>query len=519
MSQPGSLFSENELLKAENTGLRDRLNLSEEQNKHLKEEFEKLQETLRELKRQIFGKKSERWQSEEQILFIFDEIEVESKKPDVDSDETEAEVEVKGYKKKRGKRKPLPEHLEREIVKVELPPEEQFAEDGTPLKVLGYELSEKLDYEPAKTKVIQYQRAKYGVDSGDYITTAPPVPSIIPKGMAMPGLLAAIAVAKFADGLPLYRQEEIFKRQDIELNRTTMARWMVEVAKALQPIWNVLSDRVKESFYVSCDETRTQVLKEKGRTAESQSWMWVRSTPYGENKIVLFDYSPSRSGDVAVEILEGFKGFLQVDGYGGYNKLSKQDGVTRIGCSMHARRYFEKAHKVGAKSGKTLAEVALGYYKKLFELEENLREKPPDERYRLRLEEAKPIWDEFKEWADKNQAKVPPTSKIGKAFTYFSSEYEHLLGYLMDGRLEIDSGFVERCIRKFAIGRNNWMFSDSEAGVEASAILYSLVITAKINGVNPYRALKYIFTEIPKAQTLGEIENLADIIIAKQPIP
>ncbi len=409
--------------------------------------------------------------------------------------------------------------MPRRIVKIDLPSEEQFSEDGTPLKVIGYEISEKLDYEPGKTQVIQYHRAKYGLDSGDYEKTAPPVPSIIPKGIASPGLLSAIAVAKFADGLPLYRQEEIFARQEVELSRTTMARWMVKAAEGLQPIWNVLSDRLIESFYVSCDETRTQVLKEKGRRAESQSWMWVRSTPYGDNKIILFDYSPSRAGDVALSILEGFKGFLQVDGYGGYNQLSKREDVFRIGCNMHGRRYFEKAHKVGAKSGKTLAAVAMSFYKQLFDIEDELRDKPPDERYSARLEKAKPIWDKFKEWVDNNQGKVPATSKIGKAFHYFTSEYEYLIGYLKDGRLEIDSGFVERCIRKFAIGRNNWMFSDTEAGAEASAVLYSLVITAKVNGVNPYKALKYIFEEIPKAQTLEDIERLADIIVAAQPIP
>ncbi len=516
MLQSESLFSKDETFKIENSSLRKQLELRNEQNTILKEENSQLREMLLELKRHQFGKKSERWQSEEQL--VFNEIELESQKPDSE-EEPDSEIEVKGHKKKRGKRKPLPEHLPRQIVKVELPMEEQFAEDGSPLKVIGYEVSEKLDYEPGKTKVIQYHRAKYGVDSGDYEKTAPPIPSVIPKGIAMPGLLAAIAVSKFADGLPLYRQEEIFARKGIELCRTTMARWMVKGAKAFQPIFNVLADRLRDQFYVSCDETRVQVLKEKGRKAEAKSWMWVRSTPSGANKIVLFDYSPSRAGDVALNLLEEFEGFLQVDGYSGYNKVSGKKGVIRIGCNMHGRRYFEKAHKVGAKSGKSLAEVGLGYYKKLFDIEDELREKPPDQRYEIRLEKAVSIWEEFKDWVDNNQAKVPDTSKIGKAFTYFTLEYEYLIGYLKDGRLEMDSGFVERCIRKFAIGRNNWMFSDTEAGAEASALLYSLVVTCKVNGVNPYLALKYLFEEIPKAQTLEDIERLADVIVAAQPIP
>lgn len=218
-----------------------------------------------------------------------------------------------GHTKKRGHRRPLPEELPREIVKIELPLAEQVTEDGTPLKVIGWEISEKLKFEPAKISVLQYQRAKYGADSGDYEKTAPPIPSIIPKGLSTPELLAAIIVSKYADGLPLYRMESIFKRDGIDLPRQTMARWVVAVAKACQPIWNVLSDRLLSAFYVACDETRVQVLKENGRPAEADSWMWVRSTPFGRSKVVLFDYRTSRSGDTAKSLLAEFEGYLQCE--------------------------------------------------------------------------------------------------------------------------------------------------------------------------------------------------------------
>jgi transposase len=180
---------------------------------------------------------------------------------------------------------------------------------------------------------------------------------------------------------------------------------------------------------------------------------------------------------------------------------------------MHGLRYFEKALVVGAKAGKTLAEVGMKFYEKLFDLEKEIRQNPPDERYRLRLQLAVPIWTEFKAWVDKNYDKVPPKTKIGAAFHYFREQYVYLIGYLKDGRLEIDNGFVERAIRKFAIGRNNWMFSDTEAGAEASALLYSLLVTMKINNVNPYKALKTLFTELPKAKTLEDYERLADLIV------
>lgn len=485
-----------------------------EQNQHLESEILWLKEQIAELKRDKFGKKSERWETQEQGC-LFNEAEVESTKPEDDQEsQEESETEVAGHKRKRGHRKPLPENLEREVVKLELPIEEQKAEDGTPLKVIGWEISEKLKYEPAKMSVLQYHRAKYGVDSGDYVKTAPPAPSIIPKGLATPELLAAITVAKYADGLPLYRMEEIFKRHGIDLRRTTMARWMVAVAEACQPIWNVLSDKWRESFYVACDETKVQVLKENGRKAESKSWMIVRSIPYGPKKIVLFDYNPSRGSDVITDLMTGFKGYLQCDGLNSYDQIAKEDGIDRLGCNMHSRRRFEKAETNGAKSGQSLGEEGLKFYKELYDIEDEIRGKSPEERFQVRNERARPIFEKMHQWAKKMKPKVPIKSKIGDAFNYFLNEYDYLTGYLKDGRLEMDNGFTERAIRKFAIGRNNWLFSDTEEGAHASSLLYSLVVTAKVNGVNPYAALVKIFTELPLAKTIEDFERLAEIILA-----
>lgn len=192
--------------------------------------------------------------------------------------------------------------------------------------------------------------------------------------MSTPELLAAIVVSKYADGLPLYRMEDIFKRQGVDLPRQTMARWVVAAAQACQPVWNVLSDWLLSAFYVVCDETRVQVLKENGRTAESQSWMWVRSTPFGLSKIVLFDYSTSRSGDAAKVLLAEFEGYLQCDGLNSYNAL-ESDVVVRIGCNMHARRRFEHAAVNGAKDGRSLGEMGLTFYKQIYDLETEIKEK------------------------------------------------------------------------------------------------------------------------------------------------
>jgi transposase len=509
-----SLFNEVQTLKIENQDLQMRSTLAESRLSAAQNEIEQLRETVRALQRNRFGKKSERFESEEQGL-LFNEAEVLAALPAVpeeSTDEQTEQIEVKAHTKARGHRKPLPENLPREIVKIELPEAEQFADDGTPLKIIGYELSEKLKYEPAKITVLEIHRAKYGVDSGDYVKTAKPVPAIIPKGIATPELLAAIVVAKYADGLPLYRMEEILTRQGIELPRSTMARWMIKTAFACRPLINVLNDRLTLREYAACDESHLQVLNEKGRRAESKSWMIVRSTPYGDKKVVLFDYEVSRGGSTMKKLFSEFTGYLQVDGLNSYDELAKTDGITRVGCNMHARRRFDEAKTTGAKEGKTLAEVGLKFYQDIYALEEEFRGKPPEVRYALRLEKSLPLWNQFKTWVDTHQNKVPRKSKIGEAFYYFTEEYGLLTAYLKDGRLEPDNGFTERAIRKFAIGRNNWMFADTADGAEASAILYSLVVTAKVNGVNTYRALVQVFTELPKAERLDEIEKLVDLL-------
>jgi transposase len=516
LPKTASIFAISESLQIENHGLRLQLDQKNTLLKNYEEDLSRLNEMLRDLKRSKFGQKSERWESSEQL--VFNEAEVESLKPDLSEEESNDTVQVAAHAKKRGHRKALPEDLEREATIVELPESERFAEDGTPLKIIGYEISEKLSYEPSKTKVIVYKRAKYGVDSGDYVKTAEPVPSIIPKGIATAELIASVVVEKFGYGMPFYRQEYKFDQMGVDLTRQTMARWIIKSSEACMPVWNILCERLLDSFYVACDETHTQVLKEAGRTAESKSWMWVRCKPSGQNKIVLFDYDPHRSSEVAKKLLSEFKGYLQVDGFASYNALEKNFELIRIGCNMHGRRYFEKALTVGAKPGQSLAEVAMKFYKKLYEHEALIRELPPDERHKLRQAIQVPIWGEFKNWVDASHSKVPPKSKIGEAFHYFRSEYEYLIGYLKDGRLEMDNGFAERVIRKFAIGRNNWMFADTESGAHASAMFYSLLCTAKVNDVNIFDAMKYLFNEIPKAKTIEDFEHLADIIMGITPL-
>lgn len=532
MSLQEIFFSEIENLKSENQDLKFQIKLEQEKNKLYADEVEQLREMLNSLKRSKYGKKSERYESQEQMVFNEAEVLAKNLKPDqseeiiIDGDNeaednNKKEIKVKEHTKKiRGHRKPLPKELPREVQHIELPESERVSADGvTPLKIIGYEVSEKLVYEPAVVKVLEIHRAKYGVEVGDYEKTAPHSPAIIPRSFVTPELAASIVTQKYAYGLPLYRQEALFFDLGIDIPRQTQSRWVIAHAEALRPVFNILNDRLVSDFYISCDETYTQVLKENGKTAESTSYMWVRSTPHTKNKIILFEYSPSRSSEVAKKLFEDFSGYAQVDGYAGYNFLEDKKDTFRIGCNMHGRRYFEQAKVDGAKSGKTLAEVGLKFYQKLYNLEAESKKLDLAEKQKHRLEHHTPIWDEFKAWVDSHIKRVPPKSKLGKALHYFTNEYEYLIGYLKDPRLEMDNGFVERAIRKFAIGRNNWIFSDTEAGADACALFYSLLCTANVNGVKPYNLMKHLFQEIPKAKTLEDIENLADIIMGIKSLP
>lgn len=521
------LFSENEQLRIAHDGLKLALEREQERTAFFEVEIEYLRELLIKFKKLTFGPKGERWETEEQGVLILNEAEAlvakDGGEVEAEAGETDAPpppvvaasagtITVPEHTRERGHRKPLPKHLPREVVVLELPENERFDKHGNPLKVVGKEISEKLSYEPAKISVTQYHRLRYGVDAGEPVKTAPPVPSIIPKGIATPSLLAAIVTAKYADGLPLYRQEEIFLRQDIILARSSMARWIVQAALYARPLVNLLEERLLGCSYVACDETHVQVLKEEGRKPESKSWMWVRTNPGEEKKIVLFDYDPSRSGEVAKRLFEGFSGTLQCDGYGAYNALEKNAGLIRIGCNMHGRRGFKTAADGSSKS-KPLAAEGLKFYRSLYEIEREGKGLSNDERHLLRQKKAVPIWEEFHAWAKETNKRVPRRSSIGDALHYFLGEYEYLKGYLKAGHLEIDNGHAERMIKNFAIGRNNWLFADTPGGCEASALFYSLVVTAKVNGVNPYRALTTIFTELPLAKTADDFDRLADILL------
>jgi len=288
------------------------------------------------------------------------------------------------------------------------------------------------------------------------------------------------------------------------------------VSEKLQPLVNILEEWAFDTGYVSIDATSVQVLKEPGRSAKTKSFMWARGSP--ELGIALFDYDVSGAGRVADRLMTDFTGTLQADAHRGYEKLAESK-VHRIGCMMHARRRFYQAWvRVGKKEG--LANIGLKMIKRLYKFEEAYKKQglSHTERYEARKKEVEPYLQKIKNWCEKKKSKVPKASELGNAIHYFINEYDKLSGFLEDGRLEIDNGWVERVIRKFAIGRNNWMFSDTQKGAHASAIFYSLVITAKQNDKDPFEVMTEIFNELPKAETIEDFEKLARLLVRKSAV-
>ncbi len=417
--------------------------------------------------------------------------------------DTSRHFPLSAHSRKRPKRRPLPEILPREEIIYDLSEEEKIGK-----RKIGEEISEQLKWEPAKVSVIRNIRYKYSTEN-DGIITAPMPPQPIPKSMATPGLLAQIAISKYADALPLYRQENIFKRFGIDISRATMAQWMIKVGELLRPIYLSLEDDVIASRYVQCDETKVQVLKEPDRRAENLSYLWVRVGFCDWGKIVLFHYSPSRSGEIASTILTGFKGYLQTDGYSAYDSAQLHLEVVRLACFAHARRKFFDIIK-GSKYPKkeTLAQQALEYIGHLYKIEKEIRGKSPDLRYQARQEKSVPILTELKSWLDKNFMTVPPKSPTGMAFKYLDKQWDKLERYVDNGILEIDDDIVENAIRPFALGRKNWLFSDTPKGAEASSIIYSLIETAKANHIEPFSYLTYVLEKIPLCKNTDEIALL-----------
>ncbi len=429
----------------------------------------------------------------------------------VDEDQSE-HVTVPAHTRKKRGRKPLPETLPRVDVVHEMPEDERRCpHDGNELTEIGDVVSEQLDIVPAQIRVIWHIRKQYACSCGQCIRTAALPAQPIPKSLASPGLLAHVTVSKYQDALPLYRQETILQRIGVDIPRATLANWMIKAGTLVQPLINLLRDQLLGYDIVQMDETTVQVLKEPDKAAQSKSYLWLQRGGPPHQPIILFDYDPSRSQQVPTRLLEGYSGYLQVDGYEGYNAVVAANGLVHVGCMAHARRRISDAVKAQGKgkhkpTGK--AQQGLAFIQKLYGVERRAREFSTENRYAYRQEHARPILERLRNWLDKSLPSVPPGSATGKALNYLHKEWGKLVRYLDDGRLEIDNNRAENAIRPFVVGRKNWLFSESVAGVKASANLYSPIETAKANGLEPYAYLRYVYTQLPQAESVDAIEAL-----------
>jgi transposase len=364
---------------------------------------------------------------------------------------------------------------------------------------------------PAQVIAVEHVQTLYGcrnceqnsnADALSMVKSSVPAPVISGSGIASPSLVAYILCNKYVLALPLNRQEQELQRMNIHISRQTMANWVIFVAlKWLAPIYILLHEVLLQGEVSHGDETTLQVIIEEGRKASQNSYMWVYCTGKdADRQVVLFDYQQTRHGKHPLTFLDGYDGYLHVDGYAGYRKLEDQ-GVILVECWGHLRRKFDEALKALSKQAKdsSPANIGLKYCNQLFEFERkyNEEELSSEERIIRRELETKPIAEAFFAWADSILPQTLPKSKLRQAIVYAINQKPRLMNVFLDGRLEISNNRAERTIRPFAIGRNNWQFAYSEKGAEASAIAYSIVETALANGIVPWLYLNYLFSTLP----------------------
>jgi transposase len=494
-----------------------RLEMLEEHNAELEAKLKKqneleaklkwFEEQFRLLQQKRFGISSEKTNPDQ--LELFNEVENEANpflpEPSLES------ITYQRRRKKRGHREMMLENLPVETVEYRLPAEEQVCSCcGGKLHEMSMEVRKEIKYIPAEVKVVEHVRYVYSCRHCEHeeietpITTAPMPKPVISGSLASPSIMAHIMTQKYVEGLPLYRQEKQFNRMGLTLSRQTIANWMIYGADR----WlNVLYDRMHHLLLkldiLNADETVLQVLREPGRPATSNSYLWLYRTGKEGPPIILYDYQETRAGENPKKFLNGFKGYLTVDGYAGYHKVPD---VTLVGCWAHARRGFSDVLKsLPANSMKPVtATEGLNFCNQLYAIERKLKELSPEERFKERLKQSKPILDAFLSWLKIQEQKVLPKSGLGKAITYCLNQWDKLVAVLEDGRLEIDNNRSERAIKPVVIGRKNWLFANTPRGARASAIIYSIVETAKANGLNPYYYLRYLLEQLPNMDTTDE---------------
>jgi len=504
-------------------GLKNRCFKQEFQIEELTAKLNWYEEQFRLSQQKRFGTSSEKTDID-QLNFLFDEAEKEA-----DSKIPEPTVEEITYKRKKqvGKREADLKKLPVEVIEYRLTDEELICDQcGNILHEMTTEIRQELKIIPAKVVVVKHIKYVYSCRDCEQneiktpVITAPMPKSILPGSLVSPSLMAYIMVQKYVNAMPLYRQEQMFGRLDIEISRQNMANWMMHGGNDwLKILYDRLHVNLLKNDILHADETRLQVLNEPGRSAQSDSYMWLYRTGVdNETQIVLYEYQTTRAGKYPRKFLENFKGYLHVDGYAGYHGIPN---VKLVGCWAHARRYFTDTLKsMPDKKSKAALEATKGlnFCNQLFSIEHATSVLTGEERFEARLEKSKPLLEAFSSWLNIQSKRVLPKSALGKAITYCRNQWTNLETFLLDGRLELTNNRAERSIKPFVIGRKNWLFSNSQRGARASAIIYSIIETAEENDLKPYEYLTYLFEQLPNTD-ITDVNSLDKLLPWSATIP
>jgi transposase len=484
-----------------------------------RQKYEQLSLKYNNLQKLFFGKKSEKLTPEEEIQSrLFNEAEKSIENPDKNVEpETTAKdeeakteddiIEVKGFTRKRG-RKPIPADIPRKDVIHDISPEEKKCPCcGENRPKIGQEESEELDYIPAKIQVLRHIFPKYGSCDCDgflhlekpEVISAPAPKRMIPGSIASDGLLSYVFTSKFCDALPFYRLSKMLKRINVDISRATMCNWQIGAYENMDIFFEVFAETLKRGNFIRMDETTVQVICETDRAPESKSYMWVAiGYPERGRPLVLYKYHPSRAGYIPMEFLEGFKGYIQTDGYAAYDSPAAKYGLVHVGCFAHARREFFKAYDANKNKNSRTYKILL-FIRKIYEIESDLRDRnlPDNEFVEKRKNAVAPILEELYGFLVQTKEIVTPSSLVGQAVNYTLNEWGKLIRYLDLACMTPDNNEIERSIKSFVIGRKNWMFSFTPRGAHASAGMYSLIESAKANGLDPYLYLRFLFSKLP----------------------
>lgn len=496
----------------------DQMSKLENRISELEQENKKLHDTVDYLTRKLYGRSSEKTSSLALgQMSIFDEAEISAdpKAPEPDL------KEVLGYRRKKfkGQRAELLKDIPHDKRLCTLDERDRFCEAcGTTLVSVGEEfIRTEIEFIPAKVRVIDYYRETFECrtcrkNGEPYMEKSPMPYPVIQHSMASPSTVAWVMHQKFVNALPLYRQEKEWETLGVKLSRATMANWIIAASRDwLTPIVDLMHNELLKEKYLHADETTVQVMNEEGRKNTTDSYMWVYSTgQHSPNPIRIFEYQPGRGGKYPQEFLKGFKGYLHTDAYAGYKKIP---GVTRCMCWSHLRRKFVDSLPKDINSPEaTIPSQGIAFCNKLFEIEKTLEKLSDNERKSERLKQEKTVLDAFWTWIDKTKGQILPKSKLNEAMNYALNHKKEFMNYLEDGNCSISNNLAENSIRPFTIGRKNWLFSGSPKGAASSATVYSIIETAKANGLNPYKYLNFMFSELPGVQFGQHPEFLEDYL-------